>query len=128
VPARPFYNYLVAHRDEYAGEWIDQQRDGLVTVLFTGHVPDHARALAGLFPFSGHLEVRAAASRYDQLVDWSGRVSRDLNHLRTLGVAVVRVGPDVRTNAITVAVSGNVAEAERRLQATYPSYPIEVVA
>lgn len=119
----PFYAYISAHTDEFAGEYIDQLNHGTVTVLFTGHLAQHAAALASLFPYPGYLRVAGARYTYAQLDRWAQDIANRTMELRSKGVPLVTSGPDVRANAIAVGFSVADAASEAEMRAEFPGVP-----
>jgi len=128
-PARApsaFSSYLASHRDEFAGDFIDQHADGAVTVLFTGHVAEHAAALAARFPFAGHLLVRAARYTYAELLDGTSVIARQASALSRAGTPITEVGPDIRANMVRIGVAYDNPAVERRLRGLFGQLPIEI--
>jgi hypothetical protein len=126
-PRRPFYDYVAAHQEELVGEWIDQLADGLVHVVFTGHVEQHQAALGALFPFAGHLVVEQAPHPYSELVTGRSLIEQQVGRLRQEGVDLVSFGPDVRTDSVVVALTTLDARAEAALRAAVPGVPVSFV-
>lgn len=97
-------DYGSQHRDEYAGLYIDQERGGVLVVLFTANLEAHAEAIARLVRPGIAIELREAPQSEADRDALMERVSGD-EELPDLGVFVITASSDQTTGAVDIGVS-----------------------
>lgn len=113
-------DYAQGHRNESGGVYIDRNvHPAIVTSLWTGHLAEHAAALAALL--GGHptavrqvqntqIELEAMRDRVESDIDWMEE--RIPARMQSLGIGIVE-------NAVTMDVSSAEPTAVAQIQAHY---------
>ena len=111
--------YGAQHPAEYAGLFVDQDRGGLLVVLFTDRVEEHGAAIAKLVRPGASIEIRAAPTAETDLLALMDRISTDEQLLRGVGVVVVTASLNEETGTIEVEVSTERGDAPALLVGRY---------
>lgn len=111
--------YGAEHPDEYAGLMIDQEKGGLLVILFSDHVEDHVAAIARLVHPAAELEVRQAGASSAELEALMNRINGDSEALRGVGVFVLSISTDELRGKLEVEVSTVRGDAQPLLAARY---------
>jgi hypothetical protein len=97
-------DYGAQHRDEYAGLYIDQERGGVLVVLFTANLQAHGEAISRLVRPGIAIELREAPQSEADLDALMERVSGD-EALPGIGVFVVTASADQAAGVVDIGVS-----------------------
>lgn len=111
--------YVAAHAAEYGGAWIDQAAGGLVRVLFTDSLTEHARALAEVFPYPDQLRVDQARYPLAELEALAEQIADDAAALIAEGIDVATVGVREQINRVRIGVRAYQEPKNVRLAALY---------
>lgn len=98
-------SYAAEHPEDYGGLYIDQQRGGAVTVLWTANVEEHATALVDRLAGIGPVVIRHVAHTETALDDLSRRLGSDRDWLAEIPAALQAIETDVIANRVTMYVS-----------------------
>jgi hypothetical protein len=96
--------YGARHPEEFAGLYVDQERGGVLVVLFTGHLQEHGQAIAQLVRPGAAIELREAPASEVDLNALMERVSGD-EELPALGVFVLEASTDETRGVVEIGVS-----------------------
>lgn len=120
--------YLARFTDSFAGEYIDDGVPGGPTwvVRFTTDITDRQRELGTLLPPGTSVDVTAATHTWRELERLMDAINSERAALLSAGVQLNRIGPDPRTNSVSVGVAGNRDRATTELAARFPGAPITV--
>lgn len=119
--------YGAEHPDDYAGLMIDQEKDGMLVILFSDHLEEHAAAIARLVHPAAKLEVRQAGASSAELERLMTRINADGDALRSVGVFVLAISTDEVRGKLIVEVSTVRGDAQPLLAARYgPIVEVEV--
>jgi hypothetical protein len=119
--------YGAEHPEDYAGLMIDQEKDGILVVLFSDHLEEHAAAIARLVHPAAKLEVREAGASSAELERLMTRINADGDALRSVGVFVLSISTDEARGKLVVEVSTERGDAQPLLAARYgPAVEVEV--
>ncbi len=88
----------------FGGLYIDQTRGGLVQASFVGDLPQAESSVNDLVPDGVTIEFRSVLYTEAQLVDGVGAVTKDTDYQASLGVSVLEVYPDIKTNRTQVGI------------------------
>lgn len=127
LPMTAFRHYIGLHQAEFAGMSIDQLAGGVVTVRFTGHVAEHAAALARLVPYPNMLRVVAASHSESDLVALRDAVTAHADELARSGLTVESVGPNEAANDVEVRTDHPTAVQAALLRDLFPGQPLTLV-
>ena len=119
--------YGAEHPKEYAGLMIDQKKDGMLVILFTGHLEEHAAAIAKLVRPGAKLEVRRAGAASAELEALMNRINSDSDALQSVGVFVLAISTDELAGKLIVEVSTERGDAQPLLAARFgPNVEVKV--
>jgi len=114
--------------EEFAGLFIDQERGGIIVVLFTDRLAEHGAAIAGLVHPGAPIEVRQAPAAEQDLMALMDRITRDEAALRGLGVFAVTTALDTEASRVEVGVSTERGDAQGLMTALYgPTVVVRVI-
>jgi hypothetical protein len=120
-------DYGARHPDEFAGVYVDQERGGVLVVLFTGHLQEHGEAIAQLIRPGAAIELRQAPVSETDLNALMERVSGD-EELRDLGVFVLEASADETRGIVEIGVSTERADVQGLVTGRYgPSVLVNVL-
>jgi hypothetical protein len=97
--------YADQHGDEFGGLYIDQSRGGVVTVLWTAHLPQHEAAIRSKVNPDAAVAFRQVRWSERVLRALQDRISSDWDWFRNIPASPQSVGVDVFTNAVVVEIS-----------------------
>lgn len=106
--------YGAEHADEFGGLYVDDQSQGSFVVLFTGHLDEHAAALAEIWPRVTVRGVRYTEAALTRLLE-----SLDLSTMAGNGIEPLSAGLDTMNNRVTLELKSNDPTLELRLEAQY---------
>ena len=112
-------DYGLAHPDEYAGAFIDHQRDGVLVVQFAGASDVHERALNRLVRPDAPLEVRAVRWSLRELEAFASRLDGQDGWFRSIPAVLVGYGPAISDNRVSIDVSSVVPNIEAIVEAHF---------
>ena len=120
--------YGAQHPDDFAGMRVDQERGGMLVMLFTGHLEEHAAAIAKLIRPDAPVEVRLAPVAQEDLEALMNRINSDSNELQNAGVFVLVISTDQLAGKLVVEVSTERGDAQPLLAARYgPNVEVRVL-
>lgn len=96
--------YGALHPDEFAGMYVDQERGGLLVVLFSANVDEHAAAIAQLVRPGAPIELQLAPHTQADLHELMEQITAD-DGLPGLGVFVLETSADETSGVVQVGVS-----------------------
>lgn len=111
--------YTEAHPDEFAGIYIDQQRGGVLTTMWTANVALHEAAIRTLVRPGAPIAFRSATYPLTELRSLQNRISGDWEWMRQFKIAPLGVGVNQVDNHVEVEVSSANASAESLILAHY---------
>lgn len=112
-------DYALAHADEYAGAYTDQQRGGIFVAQFSGHVAEHKAALFARVRPGAPLEVREVRWSLEQLEAFASRLQGAGGWFRTIPAYLTGYGPNVPTNRVNVQISSVDPDAAAKIEAHF---------
>ena len=86
--------YAAEHPDEYAGLMIDQDAGGILVIMFSDHVEEHAAAVAQLVQPGSKVEVRRVPLSERDLLALMDRINSESELLQNAGVFVLVISTD----------------------------------
>jgi hypothetical protein len=104
---------------EFGGLYVDQQNGGAVTVLWTGHLEEHAAGVWRRLGPGAHVESRLVTYPLRDLRDLQDRIGRDWDWMRAFAIAPIGVGVDVAANRVHLEISSADPKAAARIVAHY---------
>jgi hypothetical protein len=104
---------------DYAGAFIDHDRDGLFIVQFAGPILGHQLEIFRLIRPGAQIEVRAVRWSWDELVKFEARIDGDTPWFDSIPAYLLGHGPDVVLNRITIQVSSADPAASAKIQAHF---------
>lgn len=119
--------YAAKHPDDFAGMLIDNDKGGILVMLFTGHLEEHAAAIAKLIKPGAPVEVRLAQVAQEDLEALMNRINSDSELLQNAGVFVLVISTDEVGGKLVVEVSTQRGDAQPLLAARYgPNVEVKV--
>jgi hypothetical protein len=112
------HEYGEDHPEEFVGMSINNE-EGSFVVLFTGHLEEHAAAIAKLIRPGEPVEIRLAPTSEEDLLALMDRIDSDGNALRTVGVFTLVISTDEEAGRVVVEVSTERGDAQPLLAARY---------
>jgi hypothetical protein len=111
-------DYGREHPEEFAGMRINNE-EGSFVMLFTGHLEEHAAAIAKLIRPGEPVEIRRAPIPEQDLQALMDRIDSDSNALRAVGVFPLVISANEETGRVVVEVSTERGDAQPMLAARY---------
>ena len=99
---------VLATRADYAGLYLDNERDGLPVYLFTGDLDSAIEQLRESLGAVAAFEVREVERSSSELATIRQAITDATEELRRQGIDIVEIGTDVRRNEVFVGVLGKV--------------------
>jgi hypothetical protein len=106
--------YGAAHADEFGGLYVDDQARASFVLLFTGHLDEHAAALAEIWP-----RVTVKAVPFTEAALTRALESLDLSAMKGDGVEPISAGLDTMNNRVTLELKSDDPTLELRLERQY---------
>jgi hypothetical protein len=106
------------HPEEFAGMSINNEKGSFV-MLFTGHLEEHAAAIAKLIRPGEPVEIRLAPVPEEDLLALMDRINSDSNALQAVGVFTLVISTDEEAGRVVVEVSTERGDAQPLLAARY---------
>jgi hypothetical protein len=106
--------YGAEHADEYAGLYVDEQSQSSFVMLFTGHLEEHAAALAEIWP-----RVTVRGARFSEAALTAVLEGMDLQAMAADGIEPLSAGLDTVNNRVTLDVKSDDPTLEARLELRY---------
>jgi hypothetical protein len=103
--------YGARQASEFAGMYVDQERGGLLVVLFTANLEEHGRAIAQLVRPGAPVELRLAPASQADLHGLMEQIAND-QALAGLGVFVLETSADEVRGVVEVGVSTEREDAQ----------------
>ena len=120
--------YASEHPDDFAGMLVDNDKGGVLVMLFTGHLEEHAAAIAKLIKPGAPVEVRLAPIAQEDLEALMERINSDSDALQNAGVFVLVISTDEQSGKLVVEVSTERGDAQPLLAARYgPNVVVRVL-
>ena len=120
--------YAAEHPDDFAGMLVDNDRGGVLVMLFTGHIEEHAAAIAKLIQPGAPVDVRLAPVAQEDLEALMDRINSDSDVLQNAGVFVLVISTDEQSGKLVVEVSTERGDAQPLLAARYgPNVEVRVL-
>jgi hypothetical protein len=110
--------YGLAHPDEWAGAWIDNDR-GLMVIQFSGHIEDHRRALMALLSPKARVEFRLVRWSEQYLKTQAERVRGTDSWFATIPARLTGWGTDTSDNKVILEVSSPVKDVQDQVLAHF---------
>jgi hypothetical protein len=117
--------YGAAHPEEFSGLWITYPEGGspdnafTVNVGFTGHVAEHAAAVAALVPANTTPRVVQAANRLDEMSALHELIGHDQAFLGSIGTTLYSIETDIPDNQVIVSLSATDSTIAAKLSDRY---------
>ncbi|HEX2767584.1 MAG TPA: hypothetical protein VHR55_13215 [Candidatus Limnocylindria bacterium] len=106
--------YGADHADEFGGMWVEDQAHGAFVMLFTGHLEEHAAAVAEIWPRVAVRQARYAEADLVALLE-----GLDFEAMAADGIELVSASLDTMNNRVTLDVKSNDPTLEVRLELEY---------
>ena len=106
--------YGAEHADEFAGLYVEDQSRGSFGMFFTGHLDEHAAALAEIWP-----RVTVRGARFSEAALTELLESLDMQGMADAGIGVVSAALDTMNNRVTLDVKSDDPSLESRLAERY---------
>ena len=120
-------DYGEEHPEEFAGMRINNEQGSFV-MLFTGHLEEHAAAIAKLIRPGEPVEIRLAPVAAEDLEALMTRIDADGDALRAVGVFTLVLSADEEAGRVVVEVSTERGDAQPLLAARYgPAVEVRVL-
>jgi len=118
------------HQAEFGGLYIDQSRGGVVTILWTAHVPEHEAAIRALVDPDAPVAFRQVRWSEAELLELQGRISAEWDWFSLVQAAAQETSVNVQENVVEVGISSANPDAPRLITAHFaaPAGMIRVIS
>lgn len=106
--------YGAEHPDEFAGLYVDDQAQSSFVMLFTGHLEEHATALAEIWP-----RVTVRGARFSEAALTAVLDGLDMEAMAEDGIEPLSAGLDTMNNRVTLDLKSDDPTLEAQLELRY---------